>query len=309
MLTSHLHLTTTLLLLTLQLITCSAQNLQPPFNHQLWEDPRFLALSSRAPTAANIRSSTEFHSSFQSATSLLQSFIQVFDKHRQQATSPCNLPGDFKWPATASDTGKKRQIPAGPLQPDCPMQIVLSKAVHDNELPPHLRESAMQTIRRFVLDTFKAISAIPENPRTIGLADWTTQYPRSSWTIPVLQSSQMCSVEMLSGYRVENVLYLYTSMTNHPVDLNVPDFQRQYVEEWVREDMRASLRMVQPRLVHFTNGSLQRGPWQNTTTLFSRWGASDKLSSHGAMVMEDVSAITIALRRTQQRVSQAEDSS
>lgn len=118
----------------------------------------------------------------------------------------------------------------------------------------------------------------------------------------------MCSVEVLSGYRVKNVLYLYTSMTNHPVDLNVPDFQRQYVEEWVREDMKTSLRMIQPQLLHFPNGSLERGPWQKTTTLFSRWGASDKLSSHGAMVMEDVLAITTALRRTQQRVSQAEDS-
>ncbi|KAI0567688.1 hypothetical protein FGB62_1g555 [Gracilaria domingensis] len=282
------------------------RSIQPPFDHPLWPIPRYLSISTNSSTAAKLRSDSQYREATEGGIQLLKTLVELFDERRENRPDPCNLFGFTEWVVMAPDAAEKRQIPHEAFDGTCPMEIVMTQAVEVGDLSKSLQNDAERIVHDYVRATSKALGSIHDAPANSGIKEWKTNFAQADWSLQ--RGSQRCSVENFSAYRKNNRLFVRTSMTNHPVDNNVPDFHRQYVEEWVREDFSRSLEMIQPKLVLENNSEITRGPWERSTTLFSRWGARSPLASHTSMQMENNPAVNEALRLNDLRIEQADDS-
>ncbi|CAN8067326.1 unnamed protein product [Agarophyton chilense] len=282
------------------------QRIEPPFGHDLWPTPRYLSISTNSSTAAKLRSNSQLRQATEEGIQFLKKLVGVFDDRRENRPAPCNLYGFTEWVTFAPDAAIKRQIPHDSFDGTCPMEIYMKQAVEEGDFSTSIQNNARRIVRDYVRATSKALGSIEDAPAKSGIKEWKRNFAQTGWTLQ--RDSQRCTVENFSAYRKKNELFVRTSMTNHQVDLNVPDFHRQYAEEWVRENLNSSLIMIQPKLIVNDEGEIERGPWEHSTTLFSRWGARSPLASHTSMQMEQNPAVNEALRLNGLRIEQADDS-
>ncbi|CDF39292.1 unnamed protein product [Chondrus crispus] len=146
---------------------------------------------------------------------------------------------------------------------------------------------------------FQAQRNIPQLPdRSDDAKNWTRgAVPLRDWDLR--RSGQTCTSDNLFAYRKMGTWFLRAGVTNNPVDAFMPDYERQFVDEYIPRDWSDAL-----RLPHVRYGG---GPVENATTIIARFGGIPGLASVSVMVFDENPALTEALRLNAIAVDQAKD--
>lgn len=255
---------------------------------------RRVALATDAPSARIIREKKEHHKNINRVLDLMRVMIGVIDERvSQNKSNACNLPREG-WVVDSENNVKRMQI--GEFQDVCQSRLDSNEAVvgNDKELNKSYVEAAKQVIRDGNDAVFRAQSLVSIIPRT---GEWSEKrVALRDWELS--DGSQKCEVESFSVFRLNNELYFRAALTNRDVDAFMPDFGRQTVVEYVKEDFSTSIYMIHPN---------EQDVNINATTLLTKWSGKAGLSSVGTMTFEDNPAAAEALRLNEIAIDQAED--
>lgn len=292
----------TLALLLLFLLQTLATSLEQPFNVSTISNgvhvDRHFSLSTTAPVTAAIRRSKSLQARILPGFDLFDKLAAIVDERKStNASDACNL-GEVTWTRATRNQIRARQV--GEISDQCNTVVVLNDpAVGDKVNQPNFGDKVKSIIIDVKDALFQAQRDIPDipDPRDQSL-NWTMgAIPLRDWDLR--RSGQICTSDNLFAYRKNGVWYMRAGVTNKPVDAFVPDYQRQFVDEFIPRDWSDPLRMPQ---VKYGGGEIQ-----NASTVLSRFGGIPGLASVSVMVFDENPALTEALRLHAIAVDQAED--
>lgn len=225
----------------------SALALQQPFdNTQLPRLARFLnrthSLSSSSPLS-NALSSTAQFSYHHALHNTLSSILAAIDNRvLQHSPLACNIRAQT-WITQSIDASRILQI----LDPhrECQSAIDVTAAIAASELHPSLLQHPIQILHSAAQQLHQAAQrSLPPVITQHNLTLFRHFYPLSGWTHA--EDGQTCRLENAVAYRINSTLYIQKSLTNHPINAFVPDFQRAYISEFV-DHAYNTLRIIHPR--------------------------------------------------------------
>lgn len=240
---------------------------------------------------------------------LITSLARVIDT-RADRNHPlsCNLRG-VPWLTNAAADAQLRQVAA----PDvvCQTSFDVTDAVLRNELPDRVARSARAVLQNandaFATAANEASSLIFAN---VSSPSWPRFYAVRGWDI--MRESQRCSLDSAMAYRLRSEWYMRAVVTNFQADAFLPDFQRMYIEEFVRLDS-APIHMVHPLYTQpddnlpdrSTDNSSNTVLVNTSTILIQRYGKAAFASV--PMTFDECPALVEALRLNELAVDQARD--
>ncbi|PXF42616.1 hypothetical protein BWQ96_07666 [Gracilariopsis chorda] len=286
-------------LIALHLLTAPAQaSLKQPFdNTQLPRLAPFLnrthALSSVSPLSKAL-SSTVQHSYHHALHNTLSSILATIDKRvLQQHALACNIRAQT-WITQSIDASKILQI----LDPhrECQSSIDVKAAIASSELHPSLIQHPIRILHSAAQQLQQAAQqSLPSVITLNNLTLFNKFYPLSGWTH--MEDGQMCRLENAIAYRINSTLYIQKSLTNHPINAFVPDFERAYISEFIDHSYK-TLPIVHPR---WNDSVLQSA----STILQTAQGKADFTSV--PMTPSENPALTNAIRHNQVVIDLASD--
>ncbi|CAN8063947.1 unnamed protein product [Agarophyton chilense] len=280
------------------------------FDHPLWCPRRYLSVSTSAPIAEYYRNNDIEAEKMRQVFKFLNRLLGIMDRRRDDPTSElgCNLHGQSDWVQSLTEAAKKRQFRAAKNEIDksCPSSVEFSQGETQDHGKLMSSQDVKEMLEKAVLSMKSAVLASPASPLKEKMVNWTdTVYPLAAWDLRHI--SQQCQLQTVSAFRKEGRLFLRVAVTNRPVDDHVLDYDRQYIQEWVKDDFRDSLRMTHPERIP-VNSILDRGGrLERTSTLLEKGHGRAALDSHGIMLLDDNPAIVKALRQNSVAIDLAED--
>lgn len=232
-------------------------------------DGRLSSLSSSSPVATNIRSNTTAQVSLNETFTYIQRLSNVVEARRAQRHKlACNIDTGVVWVKKVRDRMQFFQI--GELNDSCHSAIDVIEAAKDGTLASDYEFSSGELFRNTRLVLFDAISKITL-PRNGNWSDPSAPYMLRSQSRT--REGQTCSMENIRAIRKNSVWYLRAALTNRPIRVYAPDWDRQILQEWVANSYEQSLTALQPSLT-----TLQL---ENTTTFLTMW------SGFGSTIQQD----------------------
>ncbi|CAN8074646.1 unnamed protein product [Agarophyton chilense] len=229
------------------------------------------------------------------------------DQRRDDPTSEkgCNLHRELDWVKNMPDAARKRQILSARdgIDETCPSRVDFSRDASQDNYTMKNSQDVKKIFKEAVLSMKSAVLSSRASPLKSKLEKWKdTVFPLAGWDLRRL--SQQCELLSVSAFRVKGKLFMRVAVTNRPVDDFVLDYDRQVIEEWVKEDFQDSLNMTHPREVRSVDNE---SDFEVSTTLLEKWSGRAGLASHGSMSMDDNPAIDEALRQNSVAIDLAVD--
>ncbi|PXF42618.1 hypothetical protein BWQ96_07668 [Gracilariopsis chorda] len=279
------------------------------FGHTVWPVPRYFSMSDDAPAARYYRQNEDDGDKMKRAFKFVQKLVEIMDKRRDKNhPDACNLHRDLQWVRDGPDAATKREVVAagrGGLDDTCPSRLDFTRDQHSDPELKKLAADSMSIIKD-VVHTMPSAMEGPQSPSSRGLRNWTEEtHQLADWDLRRL--SQTCELQTISAYRIDGTLHMLVDVTNRPVDQFVFDYERQLYMEWVRDDFKGSMKMTQPRLIPKNATHDDRGDYEKSTTILTKWGGKLNLASHGEMTLDKNPAIKEALRQNTVAIDLAED--
>lgn len=259
--------------------------------------PREYILLTESPVTANIRASSSLKDAVDPLHQLIHALGNVIDE-RVSSLSPlaCNLRA-VEWLSAAEALFEANAF--GSLDETCRTRLAVSTAVLSEELSKEVASNAAAIIR----DASDALSAaagkfVESFKSWDDIVDWSRGwFAVRGWE--VTRGSQRCAVEAAVAFRLSKVWYVRAAVTNRAVEAYIPEGQRAFVEEFVRNDLGPAL-------------ELQREKWGEEDTILN---GSTVLTVAGGkaafgsvpMGVDENPALVEAMRLNEGVVDQAQD--
>lgn len=260
------------------------------------------SISTDSPITRQIRKNKTLQELVNPAFDVFERIASVIDDRRKDNhTDACNLPTNLGWRKRAIKTTRNFQI--GFMDETCFTSLNIRDAVESKELP----YSDLSTARTIMHEAHTALYKASFDAVGILARDnknWSDRNaPYRLADIPQRRSEQTCSIEALSGYRVQGTWYLRSIVTNKPVSQVMPQKFRQFVIEWVPSEGNEALRMI-----HFNFSREGEECLVNSSTIFNQWAGRGQKSAEGYDFESRVTAISAAYRQNLISVDIASDS-
>lgn len=226
---------------------------------------RHFSLSTESPVLTEIRKNRTAERAVERALTLIQKMDDVVvQRVKNNDSEACNVIYVSRW-----TNGFRKLTPIwqiGSVEEQCNSRVDAELAVRNNELDPSVARNA----RKDIVDARSALFwAFQKASEGGGLlpndGNWTSpEAPFKLLPTEQVKDGQRCLVDSTSAYFRDGNWYLRAGITNHQMQLFLPDWHRHLVVEFVpRSNVSSSMRMVHKRL---SDSRLE-----NSTTVLFLW--------------------------------------
>lgn len=229
---------------------------------------------------------SESNDGLQSVTALSNWFSMVaagVDRRKRLTDgSECDL-RNHPWPGAARNAMLDRGVDL--LNTDCATST------------PH-REKDSRRVRELlhnVAEVFRGAGVAAMKSSLDG--NWSRTYALTRWQYD--SKPQSCRMERGTGMKIGDLWYVLASATNEDVRLQVPDWKREILEEYVRPHLLTA------KTVFLKNVTTRQE--EAFTTLHANWDGAVDISAFYQMAYTDNHPLQTALSRNEVAIDQAKD--
>lgn len=234
----------------------------------LSQDPvwrgRISSVDTTSPVARYFQRNQDASNAIGHVFDYIEALWKVVEARRQKNDArACNLYKTISrdWPFRMISRLQVFQL--GRVDQSCFSKVNMRTAISNGELLPTTSDdlpTLFSESKRLTNEAFHNARLVPDG-------NWSLNgRPYNMTFLTFVRSGQTCSVDNIFAYHVNGVWYLRAGVTNAPITESKPDYQRQFMQEFIPRNGTSSLQMVFP--------NIKTGQLEQATTIVERWGST-----------------------------------